>query len=127
MNRREAYIKRTKQVRKQKRVLAITFCVAFIITSLFISAKAYAGNSKCESDSVKKYKSVMIYSGDTVESIAAVYMTAEYSSVNKYINEVYSINGINNATVLVPGNHIIVPYYENIYDNSVVEFQLAFN
>lgn len=127
MNRRESYIKRTEQVRRQKRFLAVTFIIAFIITSMFLSAKAYAGNNKADSNSVKKYKSVMIYSGDTIESIASEYMSNEYSSVSKYIKEVYSINGINNATTLIPGNHIVVPYYESSNTESTIEFQLAYN
>jgi len=127
MSRRASYIKRTEQVRRQKRVLVITFILAFIFTSVILSGKAYAGNHKTDSNSVKKYKSIMIYSGDTMESIAAEYMTDEYSSSVKYINEVYSINGINNATVLIPGNHIIIPYYESNDNISSIEFKLAYN
>jgi len=127
MSRREAYIKRTEQVNRQKCFLFTTFCVAFVIASIIISAKTYAGNKKVNNDSVKMYKSIMIYSGDSLESIADTYMTEEYASVNKYINEVASINGMSKETELIPGNKIIIPYYESNHQPSVIEFQLAYN
>ena len=45
-------------------------------------------------------------------------MSNEYSSVNKYINEVLSINGMNSATKLVVGNKIVIPYYINKNDSN---------
>ena len=111
MSRREAYIKRTAVVRKQKIALVIIFSLVLLTSLTFISSKAYAGNFKSNSDSVKVFKSVTVYSGDTLESIAANYMSDEYSSVRSYINEVMSINGITDCTKLIPGNKIIIPYY----------------
>ena len=45
-------------------------------------------------------------------------MSNEYSSVNKYINEVLSINGMNSDTKLVVGNKIVIPYYINKNDSN---------
>ena len=125
-SRSEAYIIRTEQVRLQKRILMI-FCFVFILTTLLLSAKTYAGSNKPSGNANKLYKSVLIYSGDTLESIAEEYMTDEYSSVHKYICEVASINGFSTDTKLTPGNHIIVPYYEDAGQPSVIVFNLSCN
>lgn len=111
MYRREAYIKRTAVVRTEKMILVSLFLVALIISIMIISSKTYAGNFKSDNNSVKLFKSVTIYAGDTLESIAADYMTEEYSSVSSYIKEITSINGICEDHNLIPGNKLIVPYY----------------
>ena len=127
LNRREAYIKRTAVVRREKLILSIIFIAAFLFSLLFFTNKTNAGNFKDDSNSVKMYKSITIYSGDTLESIAEEYMSDEYSSVNKYINEVLSINSMTLDTTLVAGNNIIVPYYmsKSISTDPVIEISLA--
>lgn len=136
MNRREylrnkrnaEYIIRNRVVRKQRIVLLFTFIIAVITASFIISSNAYADNKNNIDDNyTKQYKSVMIYSGDTLDTIAFKYMGDGYSSVNAFINEIKSINNINDYTTLIPGNHIIVPYYECIEETPVVEFKLAVN
>lgn len=116
MNRREAYLRRTEIVRREKFILISLFIIALFISITFISSKTYAGNFKSNNDSVKLFKSITIYSGDTVESIAAEFMSDEYSSEASYIAELTKINGITAHTNLIPGNKLIVPYY---MDNSI--------
>lgn len=128
MSRSEAYYKRTLEVRRQKIALAIMFSIVLLISITLISSNTYAGNFKGNTDNVKVFKSVTIYSGDTLESIAAEYMTDEYSSISSYVREVKSINGISDCTKLIPGNNIIVPYYVSKSINSmcpVIEVSLA--
>lgn len=112
MNRREVYIRRTKVVKRERILLVVLFCFALFFSIIFVSSKTYAGNFKnTNSDSIKMFKSITIYSGDTLESIANKYMTEEYSSQISYIKELSSINGFSSTAVLIPGNRIIVPYY----------------
>ena len=128
MNRREAYYKRTLVVRRQKKALVVLFCLVLFASITAVSASTYAGDFKSkDSDSIKLYKSITIYSGDTLDSIAAEYMTEEYSSVYTYINEVSSINGITSETTLVPGNKLIVPYYmsKSISADPIIEISCA--
>ena len=134
---REEYIRRSLIIRREKVlmekiVLSFLFFITLLVSVMFISSKVSAGNFKNKSseDSVKMYKSIMVYAGDTFESIAEQYMTDEYSSEVKYIKEVLSINGMTEASKLVPGNNIIIPYYmsESIINQSydpVIEISLA--
>ncbi|MDO4189813.1 MAG: hypothetical protein Q4D29_12590 [Lachnospiraceae bacterium] len=127
LNRREAYLYRTSIVRREKIVIAFIFSMALLFSIFFFSLKVNAGNFKEETDSIKMYKSITIYLGDSFESIAEEYMSDEFSSEIKYIDEVLSINGMTRASKLVPGNKIIIPYYvsESIETNQVIEFSLA--
>lgn len=106
-------------IRKQRIILTCVFLMIVIFSLLSISGKVYADSSIDEN--VKKYKSILIYAGDTLESIALENISDEYESTTKYIKEVASINHISVDSKLVPGNHIIVPYYaerENSIYNS---------
>lgn len=131
-SRREAYIKRTQTVIKCK-IAIITFVLCLFTSVIFSVKNANAGNFKADTNSVKLYKSIMIYSGDTLESIADTYMSVEYSSVNAYIKEVASMNGISTDASLVPGNHLLIPYYSDsqelntkICSNPVIEITRAY-
>lgn len=125
--RRVEYIRRTAIVRRERFILASLFIVIFLFSILFFTNKTSANNFAHDSNSVKLYKSVTIYAGDTLESIASDYMSDEYSSVVKYVNELLAINSMNSDTVLIPGNKIIVPYYmsKSIAQNPVIEISLA--
>jgi len=115
-----AKVNRTNIVIIEYTAIVLVFIVALIFSIMFISSKAYADNSN--NNRVKKYKSVMIYGGDSFESIAYSNMTEEYASESNYIKEVCSINNITNDTKLIPGNHIIVPYYD---DANCISFNFA--
>ncbi len=109
---RQRYIKaaRVKQVRMQKSVLfLISFLFILFFTLFLISKMTYAN----ENESVtKQYKSITIYCGDSVASISEDFATHGYTSYDKYAKEICSINHISRETTLIPGNHIIIPYYE---------------
>ena len=134
-DRRAAYFRRSAVVRReqvliQKALLLTVFICTLLFSIIFISSRVNASFVNDNRNSVKMYKSIMIYSGDTLESIAAEYMSEEYASVNKYVNEVLSINGLSPASKLIPGNRIIIPYYmsESINNSSydpVIEISLA--
>ena len=109
----ENNIRNIRKLRKNKTVkyhLSFVFLAAVMILSVFFTVKSvYAKNSN--DNKVKLYKSIMVYSGDTLETIAEKYTSDEQVSTSAYIKEVANINNITTETVLVPGNHIIVPYY----------------
>ena len=78
----------------------------------FFSVKAFANTSGDSSSCFnKQYKSVMVYCGDTVESIAEDNYSVMFSSVGKMADEIRSINHLAKDDVLVPGNYIVVPYF----------------
>lgn len=60
----------------------------------------------------KYYKSIRIEPGDTLEAIAEVYISHEYASLDSYVDEVRSINGLNyRERPLIAGAYLIVPYW----------------
>lgn len=111
------YIENKRSLRKAKRITKIShfvsiliFASVIIVSAMFTAGKVYAKGNNTDM-SAKMYKSIMIYSGDSFESIADRYISDEYSSTEAYVKEVLSINNMCPDSTLIPGNHIIVPYY----------------
>ena len=109
---RSRRVARARQVRRQKMLVLIGILIT-VVLCLFFSIKAFANTDKCdeESDLCKQYKSVMIYCGDTIGSIAEDNYDIRYSSVGKMEKEIMSINHICADEKLIPGNFLIIPYY----------------
>jgi hypothetical protein len=101
---------RSRQVKRQKLLLIIGVLVTMAFISFF-SVKAFAnteGSADCFG--TKQYKSIMIYCGDTVESIAEENYSFIYTSPEKMADEIRSINHLGKDDSLVPGNYIVIPY-----------------
>ena len=111
-NERVKRMARVKQVRIQKLILAVAIFITILICTIF-SLKAFVyASDKTTDKGTKMYKSVVIYCGDTVTSIAEEYFpTSSYESADKLIGEIKSINHISEDTSLIPGNYLVVPYY----------------
>ncbi len=67
-------------------------------------------NSKASNYNQKYFKCIDICYEDTLWTIAEEYMTEEYKSVNDYIEEVKSINGLTSDKIY-SGATLVVPYY----------------
>ena len=81
----------------------------------FFSVKAFANTSNTSENYMsKQYKSVMVYCGDTIESIAEDNYNCMYSSVGRLADEIRSINHISKGEDLVPGNYLVIPYFEMV-------------
>lgn len=116
-------LQREKQVKKQRTILFILlFAVVLVVAVLSISHFAYASADTDNLPRAKYYKSIMIYSGDTLDSIAEKYISDEYASTEQYIYEVSCMNYLSEDTTLIAGNYLVIPYYT---DN--VSIQVASN
>lgn len=91
-------------------IMVMLFLIILIFAVFSIRLFTYAKDSSEEYK--KQYRSVTIFCGDTVESIAAQNMGCGYSSENSLIREICSINNISSGSDLTAGNHLIIPYYE---------------
>lgn len=87
-------------------ILAITGCI------LLGSSVLDAGSSKAadEEKAYKYYTSIEIAPGDSLWSIAMEYMSEEYDSVQEYVDEVKSLNGLGDDEIH-SGQFLIIPYY----------------
>ena len=75
----------------------------------FRTVRSYATQTN-NTKFVKNYKSIMVEKGDTLESIANLYMSIEFKTRDNYIKEVKFINHLDSDNIHA-GNYIIVPYY----------------
>lgn len=91
-----------------RKLLIFAIIIAILITIITIPAvHAEEGDSSWQ----KYYKSIEIYSGDTLWSIAEEYMTDNYKSANEYIEEVKYMNNLKTDHITA-GKCIVIPYYE---------------
>ena len=104
-------VARAKQVRRQKLLILIGLLIT-IVMCLFFSVKAFAHTDTDNADNGKQFKSIMIYCGDTVGSVAEKNYDEKFSSVGRLEKEIRSINNISADEELIPGNYIVIPYYE---------------
>ncbi|MCR5673990.1 MAG: hypothetical protein K6F87_09795 [Lachnospiraceae bacterium] len=104
---------RVRQVRRRKMLFIIGVLITMALCSFF-SIKAFANTDNTAADSfgTKQYKSVKIYCQDTVESIAKDNYSFQFSSVERMAREIRSINHLSEDEKLIPGNYLVVPYFE---------------
>lgn len=96
--------------RKIIKWIAITLIfLVIVLTVIFTTKKATA---KRDGYRVKQATSVEIQKGDTLWSIASIYISDEYDNINEYIAEIMFSNGLSSDTIHA-GNYIIVPYYSD--------------
>ncbi len=105
-------IARTRQVRRQKLFLIIGVLITMAFISFF-SIRTFANTDNSSACfGTKQYKSIMIYCGDTVESIAEANYSFMYSSPDRLADEIRSINNLEAGEMLIPGNYLIIPYFK---------------
>ncbi len=113
----KAELKKQKRTRQIYRHVISSACFIFAIAAIcsinffMINAKA---SSQQETPVYKYYTSVTVEAGETLWDIAGIYMSDEFSSVQKYIDEVKSINHLTNNKIYA-GEELIVPYYSYEY------------
>ena len=101
--------RRLKIVRRQRLALAlITFIIALGIAFIFATLLLQAHDTDM---TYKYYTQVEIKGGDTLESIAAKYLTGSQDSKQHYINEIIATNHLDEDGKILAGTSIVVPYY----------------
>ncbi len=101
--------RRMKIVRRQQLMLALV--VAIVVAILIFLGMALVTNAQAEGIRYKYYTSITVSCGDTLTDIAEKYASKEYKSTQAYINEVCSINHLQDEDTLLAGTNIVVPYY----------------
>lgn len=93
-------------------LMLLIFIFISLIFIVIINRSTYAKDtSNCRN---KLYKSITIYAGDSIDSIADNYESCGYSDQKQFVKELCHINNINESSNLIAGNFIIIPYYEDI-------------
>lgn len=107
-------IRRRMELRRKILMSILTIC---LVITFSVGINGFLSNAKDHSSPVsyKYYTSITVSKEDTLWSIAEKYMDREhYSSANDYIQEVKSMNHLQNDMITY-GEHLIIPYYENMY------------
>lgn len=105
-------MRREELIGRVTAVLIFTIILFIVISSILIY-KDIKVEAALEKESYKYYTQVVVSYGETMEDIAKEYMSEEFGSIEKYIEEVCSINSFYGER-LSPGSYLIVPYYDVI-------------
>ncbi len=104
-------IKRARQIRNR---CFITVFTILLIALLSMTYKTFVSEAKdSASIAYKYYTSIEIAYGETLWDIAEDYAGDEYDSLDKYIEEVKTINHLSDDTICA-GAHLIVPYFSSV-------------
>lgn len=100
----------TRQLTKR-----IFFSLAATLIAVFIGilTTGFLSRAQASSEPVhyKYFRSIMVYSGDTLSAISSRYMDNHYTSVQDYIDEVCEMNHLQDADDIHAGDYLIIPYY----------------
>ena len=75
-----------------------------------ISVRSAAQSDTQTADHTKYYKTIEITSGDTLWSIAELYMDDHYDSVKEYVRELKEMNHLNSDSIQ-DGQYLTIAYY----------------
>lgn len=84
-----------------------------LVCCIFAGILLFQGKSPkaAETDTgFKSYTSIEIKSGDSLWSIASEYMTDDYDSIQEYVRDIKSLNGLGSDEIHA-GKFLLVPYY----------------
>ena len=111
-----------KKIIKSRRMkrMGARFITVFSLFLLFITItgaiNSFAGSTlpssdRCSTEYKKCYTSIMIYPGDSIDTITDKYYTQQFKDKDSLAFEILSINHLSPEKTLEPGNHIIGPIY----------------
>ena len=105
-------IRRRNIVRRQFVMLMAVVSVLIFIIMFNLSTFNSDAQSDTYTPEYKYYKSITVNYGDSLWTIAGdMYSSEHYNDMNDYIDEVCNINNLADASELIAGDSLIVPYY----------------
>lgn len=105
-------IRRRRAFRRKLTLVAITFCLIMTCAISYHSIKSSATSGA--DMKFKYYTSITVQNGETLWGIADDYIDySQYKNKNAYISEVMSINQLDDASDIISGQKLTVPYYSS--------------
>lgn len=98
---------------RQKAVVAV-LCLQilfFAICSTVILRKLSTQTACCVDEKSERYRSVRIYSGESLWEISSRYYSDDYHSMELYIERIMRLNHLTDGTIMA-GEYLLIPYYE---------------
>lgn len=93
--------------------MMLMISIMLISAGVILFGSAFASMPKAGSSAAshKYYKSIDVNAGDSMWSIAELYLSEEYASKQDYIKEIMEVNHMD-STTLYADQKLIIPYYE---------------
>lgn len=109
-----AYKRRKRRQREHRRRLMSLLATVCLIMACAVSYRAITSSANTGTEELvfKYYTDVTVQSSDTLWSIADQYIDyGQYKCKQDYIDEVCSINGLDEDAAIRSGQRLVVPYY----------------
>ena len=107
--------RRNEIIKKQKLALAKALAIISTLTIVTVSSvfigMTITPEARSESPRLKYYTTHTVAPSETLQEISEQYISEEYVNIDAYIDEVCNINHIYDASDILTGDQIIVPYY----------------
>lgn len=110
--------RRALRLRRERRrkMLVMSVAVAATLCMVVICSAFYGAIKANASSGYKYYTDIVVEPGDSLWTLAEEYVDYDYyRDINCYINEVRSINHLEEESGLTAGQILIVPYYSAEY------------
>lgn len=101
-------IRRQRQLRRN--ITLFSFAVIIVIFISIFMGTMLSAQAETKEPVYKYYTSIVVEYGDTMWSIADAYTEGSEQSIQAYIDEVISINHLDDENIHA-GQSIVVPYY----------------
>lgn len=99
----------------EKRIICITATLIFVLLAAWgINVLMKPSSTKASAENYKYYTSIQVKQGDSLWSIAGNYISADYTDMNDYIDEIKDLNHLNSDAIHA-GEYLLVPYYSSQY------------
>lgn len=103
---------RRQRVIQLRRRVAMLIGATILIILFVVLAFTFSSKAKDNTPSLNKYyKSITIEYGSSLYSIATEYSVMSKGTIDDYINEVRSINHLDEEEDIYSGQNLIIPYY----------------
>ena len=92
------------------KLFIVVITISLILGVLLLSGFNDTGKVNASTSNQKYFICVEIGEGDTLWSIADIYFSEEYSTVDEYIEEIKELNGLSSDKIYC-GATLVVPYF----------------
>ena len=108
---KRALLRRRMELRRNIFRFAVAMLFAMTIATFTLSISSFAKDRDSGRTVQKYYTSYTVQKGENLSLIARRFITDDYSSMDKYLAEVVSINHLISPAGIDEGQELILPYY----------------
>ena len=111
LNKKSVRIRRERRIKRRLARFLVILSILIPVAITFGAIRSYADPSTSITTGTKYYKSIVVMPGDTLQEIAELNLSPEYSSSEEYMEEVRQMNHLDFDYNIHTGEYLLVPYY----------------